>query len=246
MATFVLVHGAFHGAWCWARLTPELEARGHRAVTLDLPGLGADKTPLAEVTLAGNVAAVCAVVVAVPEPVILVGHSMGGVTIAEVAEAIPDKVRLLVYLAAFMPKNGDSVFSLSRLPAARRDTGPPSFTRTADGLGFSPVPERARAVFYSRSPDRDVAYAIRRLRPQAYSVQKAPVTLSEARYGGVPRVYFECLEDNTVSLGLQRAMVERSPCPVTSLPTDHSPFFSAPALLADELSKAAAQVPPKR
>jgi hypothetical protein len=59
-------------------------------------------------------------------------------------------------------------------------------------------------------------------------------------------VFFECLEDNTVSLGLQRYMVERSPCPVVSLPTDHSPFFSAPELLAGELANAAAQALPKR
>lgn len=246
MATFVLVHGAFHGAWCWARLIPELEARGHRAVALDLPGLGDDRTPLAEVTLAGNVAAVLDVLAAEEEPVVLVGHSMGGVTIASAAEAEPGRVGLLVYLAAFMPRNGESVLSLSRSPGARRETGPPAFARTSDGLGFVALPERARAVFYSRCSDRDVAYAIRRLRPQAYSVQKAEVALTEARYGSVPRAFFECLEDNAVSLSLQRHMVDRSPCPVVSLATDHSPFFSAPALLAEELAKAAAQALPKR
>jgi pimeloyl-ACP methyl ester carboxylesterase len=243
VATFVLVHGAFHGAWCWTKLVPELAARGHRAVALDLPGLGADLTPLADVTLVGNVEAVARVVTAEAGPVVLVGHSMGGVTIASVAERMPERVALLVFLAAFMPRNGDSVLSLSRLPGARRESGPPAFARTGDGLGFEPVLDRARAVFYSRSSDKDVAYAIRRLRPQAYSVQRTPVALTEARYGSVPRIFFECLEDNTVSLGLQRAMVERSPCPVVSLATDHSPFFSAPALLADELARAAAQAP---
>lgn len=243
MATFVLVHGAFHGAWCWVKLIPELEARGHRAVALDLPGLGEDRTPLAEVTLEANVAAVVSVVTAESEPVILVGHSMGGVTIASAAERMPEKIALLVFLAAFMPRTGESVLSLSRSPGARRESGPPAFSRTTDGLGFMPVLEQARAVFYSQCSDRDVAYAIRRLRPQALSIQTAPVVLSEVRYGAVPRVFFECLGDNTVSLGLQRYMVERSPCPVVSLPTDHSPFFSAPGLLADELAKAAAQAP---
>ena len=222
---------------------PELTARGHRAVAPDLPGLGADPTPLAEVTLAGNVEAVARMVAAEARPVVLVGHSMGGVTIASVAERMPERIALLVFLAAFMPRNGESVLSLSRLPGMRRESGPPAFARTPDGLGFMPVLERARATFYSRSSDKDVAYAIRRLRPQAYSVQRSPVALTDARYGSVGRVFFECLEDNTVPLGLQRAMVERSPCPVVSLPTDHSPFFSAPAPLADELVKAAAQAP---
>jgi pimeloyl-ACP methyl ester carboxylesterase len=246
VATFVLVHGAFHGAWCWARLVPELEARGHRAVALDLPGLGEDRTPLGEVTLEGNVAAVAGVVGRQAEPVVLVGHSMGGVTIASVAEQMPERIALLVFLAAFMPRSGESVLSLSRSPGARRESGPPAFTRTPDGLGFMPVLERARAVFYARCSNKDVAYAIRRLRPQALAVQRAPVTLTEQRYGTVPRVFFECLEDNAVSLGLQRSMVQQSPCPVVSLPTDHSPFFSAPALLAEELAAAAAQVRPKR
>jgi pimeloyl-ACP methyl ester carboxylesterase len=243
MATFVLVPGAFHGAWCWARLILELEARGGQAIALDLPGSGEDRTPLAEVTLAGNVAAVGKVLAEEPEPVVLVGHSMGGVTIASVAEAMPEKVALLVFLAAFMPRDGESVHSLGRLPGARRESGPPAFSRTPDGLGFMPVLERARAVFYSRCSNKDVAYAIRRLRPQALSVQQATVSLTGERYGSVPRIFFECLEDNTVSLGLQRYMVERSPCPVVSLATDHSPFFSAPVLLADELIKAAAQAP---
>ncbi len=79
MATYVLVHGAFHGAWCWTKLTPELEARGHRAVAFDLPGGGEDKTPIEQVTLDAYVERVVETVAQESERVILVGHSLGGI-----------------------------------------------------------------------------------------------------------------------------------------------------------------------
>jgi pimeloyl-ACP methyl ester carboxylesterase len=238
MATFVLVHGAFHGAWCWVKLVPALAARGHRAVALDLPSQGADETPIARVSLAGNAARIADAIAGEAEPVVLVGHSLGGISISAAAELVPERVALLVYLTAFLPRDGDSIASISASPASRRDAGPSAFVRSADGLSFYPVPERARERFYNRCSDEDVAYALPRLRPQAYSVQREVISLSPERFGRVPRVYIECLADNALSLGLQRDMVAKSPCrTVISLPTDHSPFFSAPELLADMLAK---------
>lgn len=242
VATFVLIHGAFHGAWCWVKLIPALERRGHRAAAIDLPSLGDDRTPLADVTLGSWAERIAAATAAEAEPVILVGHSLGGVAIAAAAERVPERVRLLVFVAAFLPRDGDSVLSLSASPAARRESGPSPFARTPDGIGLIARPERAAAVFYSRCSDEDIAYALPRLRPLAHAVQKETVRLTPERYGRVPRAYVECLEDNTVSLGLQRDMAAKSPCrTVISLPTDHSPFFSAPELLADALSELAGQ-----
>jgi hypothetical protein len=115
--------------------------------------------------------------------------------------------------------------------------------RSADGLSFSAIPERARPVFYSQCSDEDVAFAIPHLRPQAYAVQRAALRLTPERFGRVPRVYIECLQDSAVSLDLQRDMVAKSPCrEVVSLPTDHSPFLSAPGLLADVLTRLASEV----
>ena len=236
MTTFVLVHGAFHGAWCWVKAIPALEARGCRAVAIDLPGFGDDRTPIADISLDGNAAAVAAAVRRERESVVLVGHSLGGVSIAAACELVPKRVRLAIYLAAFLPRDGDSVASLSASPAARKDSGPSAFVRAADGLSFSPVPERARGIFYSRCSDADVAYAVPRFRAQPYSVQKSVLHLTAERYGRVPRAYIECLHDNAISLGLQRDMAAKSGCrDVVSLPTDHSPFFSAPELLAETL-----------
>ncbi len=240
MAVFVLVHGAFHGAWCWVKLIPELEARGHSAIALDLPGQGDDRTPIGAVTLDANAAAIAVVVERQAEPVVLVGHSLAGVSVAAAAERVPDRIALLVFLAAFLPRDGDSVASLSALPSSRKEAGPPAFAKTGDGLGFVALAEFVPERFYSGCSEADIAYALPRFRPQAYAVQRQAVRLTPERYGRVPRVYAECLDDNAISLGLQRDMVARSPClAVMSLPTGHSPFFSAPGPLADTLVKLA-------
>ena len=99
---FVLVHGA----WCWEKVTPLLAAMGHEAHTLDLPGLGNDPAPVSGITLDSYVNAVKDVILSVNEPVVLVGHSMGGLIITQTAELVPDRVQALGYLAAFSPGNG--------------------------------------------------------------------------------------------------------------------------------------------
>ena len=116
-------------------------------MTVDLPSFGEDRTPMADVSLAGNAAVIADVVMRQAEPVVLVGHSLAGVSISAAAELVSDQVRLLVYIAAFLPRDGDSIASLSASPAARRDTGPSAFTRSEDGLSFAPRAEgRPRGV----------------------------------------------------------------------------------------------------
>ena len=234
MATFVLVHGAFHGAWCWTKLVPELEGRGHRAVTFDLPGGGDDPTPIEQVTLDGYVSRVADVVSRQAEPVVLVGHSLGGMTITAAAERVPDRIRKLVYLCAFILRNGESLYSLLD-PTAPVDSIPPK--GSSWDIVFSPVPiEAAPKIFYNGCSEADVAYALARLRPQANAPRLRRVALTAERFGRVPRAYIETTDDQAVSLEMQRKMVANSPCqPVRSLATGHSPFFAAPAALADAL-----------
>lgn len=237
MATFVLVHGAGHGAWCWSRLVPELEALGHRAVTLDLPGLGDDPTPPAEVTFDGSIDRVVETVENEAEPVILVGHSLGGVSISRTAELVPDRIRLLVYLSAFLPVDGDSVDAIYLSPEWPAETATIPPVRSADGLTVSHTPEGARERFYQDCSEEDVAYCLARLRPQPLVMRQTLVRLTPERFGRVPRAYIECLNDKAAPIERQRKMVARSPCrTVASLASGHSPFFSAPAKLAKILS----------
>ncbi|HBY59224.1 MAG TPA: alpha/beta hydrolase, partial [Solibacterales bacterium] len=99
MASFLLVHGAWHGAWAWDRVKPLLAAAGHNVVAPDLP----------RSTLEANVACALAAVAHCPPPLIVVGHSLAGMTVTALAEQIPGRIARLVYLAAFLPKSGQSV-----------------------------------------------------------------------------------------------------------------------------------------
>ena len=108
MATFILIHGAFHGGWCWDKVKPILEQNGNTVVAPDLPSHGADRTSIADVTLALYSERICEVLEQQSEKVILVGHSLGGLSITQAAEERPDDIGLLVYLTAFLLKNGES------------------------------------------------------------------------------------------------------------------------------------------
>src|SRR5688500_1551345 len=117
MTTFVLIHGGWAGGWTWERVAPLLEAAGHRAVAPDLPGHGSDRTPISEITLERYVDRVLEALDAAAEPVVLVGHSSGGVVITQAAERRPEKVRRLVYLCAYLPGDGQSLFDLGQADA---------------------------------------------------------------------------------------------------------------------------------
>jgi pimeloyl-ACP methyl ester carboxylesterase len=146
MTDFLLIHGAWHGAWCWDRLIPALTALGHRASAIDLPGHGADPTPRETVTLAAYGAAVADALRAAPGPVVLVGHSMGGMAISAGAALVPDKVSALVYLTAFLPGDGRSLMSYEGDNPDPRV--PPALV--PDGAVATVRPEMVRDAFLSR------------------------------------------------------------------------------------------------
>jgi pimeloyl-ACP methyl ester carboxylesterase len=227
---FVLVHGAWHGAWCWYKTVTLLEADGHRVTVLDLPSHGTDGTPPAAVTLAAYAARVLAAIDAAGEPVILVGHSMGGIVISTVAEAAPAKISKLVYVSAFLLPNGSSL-----LDVATRDAGslatPSLIVNAEEGL-VDINRDAISAVFYGRCKPEDVNLARPLLKANALTPFATPLVLTAARYGGVRRFYISCLEDNAITPAAQQSMVAATPCEaVFAMRTDHSPFYSQPRQL---------------
>lgn len=236
MSTYLLIHGAWHGGWCWRKVVPLLESKAHRVIAPDLPGHGNDKTPTATVTLKSYADRICEVAGEQAEPVILVGHSMGGIAITQAAENCPKQIRALLYLCAFLPRNGDSLSTwASQDPATM--VNPSTLDVRPDGSTVF-KPERVRGAFYMQCSDEDVAFAQSRLVAQSPAPTATQVATTPERWGSIPRYYIECARDRALTMKVQRAMQEVSPCRQTfSIDTDHSPFFSAPEQLADILDR---------
>jgi pimeloyl-ACP methyl ester carboxylesterase len=231
----VLVHGAWHGAWCWERLTPLLQARGYEVSTLDLPGLGADRTRPPDVTLRSYVERVVSVVAAGNQPVLLVGHSMGGVPISAAAEQVPDRIGRLVYLAALLPASGESLTDVSGVGATESAVTLLQ-PNTADG-DYAVDPAVAPQMFYNTCPAAVAAHATSQLRPQSLRPLTTPVSLTEARWGRIPKTYILCARDNALPYAQQQALCARRPeVKKLTMDTDHSPFYSDPEGLANMLA----------
>ena len=238
MTTYVLVHGAWHGAWCWHKLVPEINSLGHRAVTLDLPGHGNDTTPRESITLKNYATRIIQVLDAINEKVVLVGHSMGGMAISAAAQRRPERLKALVYLSAFLPRNGESLYSIEeRNP---RPSVPVNLVPAPDGKTAMVNPDRVTELFYHDCSAEDIAFATSHLTPQPLELLSTPVKITDAKFGSVPRYYIECTDDHAISIELQRDMVAASPCAeIISLHTSHSPFFSRPVELAQALVRLA-------
>ncbi|MES2272241.1 MAG: alpha/beta fold hydrolase [Pseudomonadota bacterium] len=232
MTTFFLIHGGLHGGWCWEEVSPLLEQAGHRVFAPDLPGSGGDGTPLADVTLKLCADHVSALIAREAKPVLLVGHSMGGITISEVAERIPDLLLGLVYVSARLIPDGLSMSDVRTNEIGSRL----GLILSPDGIATTYDPARAAEVFYNTTAAEKIARIIPRLTPQPIAPIQTRLTLTEERFGSVPRAYVECTQDRSDPLPLQREMQAALPCdPVITMDTDHSPFYSAPDALAQNL-----------
>jgi pimeloyl-ACP methyl ester carboxylesterase len=227
----VLVAGAWHGAWCWEKVTPLLEAQGHRVSVPELPATGADRSDPAGVTLEGWAQFVAGVVAREPEPVTLVGHSRGGIVISRAAELAPERLRRLVYLSAYLLPAGASLAA-----AARTDLEslvPPNMIPVASGATCNLQPQVIRSALFGQCSDADYEHALARMTPEPLKPLVTPLKVTAQRFGSVPRAYIECLQDRTITLTAQRRMHAELPCdPVLTLDSDHSPFLSHPAELA--------------
>jgi len=156
---------------------------------------------------------------------------MGGLAITQAAEHAADQLQGLIYVTAFMPRDGQSLLDLAALdpnPSLRDVAVIDPATTTAT------VPAKdARRIFYGACSDSQAARALERLRPQLLGPMAATVSLSDVNFGRVPRYYVECRQDRAIPVEVQRRMYEAAGVrSVASLDTDHSPFYSATQGLA--------------
>lgn len=230
MSEFVLIHGAWHGGWCWYKVQAFLEERGHRVLAPDLPGHGDDPGSLSDATMDNYVERVVSTLNQCEGPAVLVGHSMGGAVISQVAEQAPDAIERLVYVAAMVPANGESVLELAESNQASALRGNLEFSE--DGTGVTVADDIIPVAFYHDCEETDVVWAREKLRPQNTSVMAHPVELTEERFGRVSKQFIECIEDQAIHIASQRWMARRAQCLINTLNSSHSPFFSVPAALA--------------
>jgi pimeloyl-ACP methyl ester carboxylesterase len=243
MARFVLVHGAFAGGWIWGPLAKSLEELGHEVVTPDLPGAGDDRTPVEEVTLEAYAGRVCEVLGQGSEPSILVANSMGGVVISQAAARLPDRVTRLVYVAAFLPGDGQSLIDLTELPEGEGDL----VQATVVVEGEPPVgtlPEESLREGNLACPPDVLDWAVKMAGPQPVVPFTEPVSLNDD-FERIPKTYVICARDRFIPPPLQRRMIkDRDVADVIELDTDHHPQLSATDRLAKELDERAREEVP--
>ena len=273
--TFVLVHGYWHNSQCWAQVQAGLEDQGFAARSLDLPGAGAnaqnprsyskrpldhalfatEPSPNASVTQEDRTAAVVKLIDAIDGPVILVGHSMGGATISDVAETIPHRLAAAVYVTAFLLPPGTppiAVIQHETMAAAlvpslfRGDPAAVGALRLDPNCEDEDYRRRLKAAFYGDVEDAEAARAILAMHcdePLATAVRPSAVT--RERYGSVARHYVRCTEDRAITPAGQDYMIANmdeavgGPTAVSTLACSHSPFLSRPGELAEILVRVA-------
>jgi pimeloyl-ACP methyl ester carboxylesterase len=228
--TFGLVHGAWHRGASWAPLVEELQRRGFSAITVDLP------SDMPDAGVDAYAEQVVRALRMVQEPLILVGHSLGGLTIPVVATRRP--VALLVYLCALLPDPGRSLVEqrateTDMMTRQWRETYTPRQVALPDGRAEWPD-EVAAEVFYHDCPPAEIPAAVRRLRPQGSLPirERTPMTA----WPEVPAEYILCTDDRVVSPAWSRdAARRRLGVTPRELTGGHSPFLAQPGRLADLL-----------
>lgn len=235
MSVFVLIHGAFHGRWCFRRLTAALQDRGHKAIPIDLPGHGDSEINPSTVSMQDYVDAVTRTLDTIEhaQP-ILIGHSMAGMVVSAVAEERPTRLAGVGYIAAYLPKSGESLMAIeARNPAPRMVA---AITPAPDMSVAHINAEIAAPVFYNDCDEKDRELAANKLCDQPGAPFLAPVTLTEEAFGSVPKGYFLCENDLTIPTVLQEEMVAaRDDVTLYRLASGHSPFLSRADELADGL-----------
>lgn len=241
--TFILVHGAWYGgAWNWQKVAPHLESKGYRVMTVDLPGYGADTRLASTLTLDDYVKTVVDAAQSIKGKVSLLGHSMGGAVISQASEILgPEKVDDLIYLDAFLLRDGESIFAqvekmnadISKSADKRIATDFLIFSDDNKACLFNPI--KVEEYFCHDCPADDLVKIKANLRWQPISVLATPIKVSDHRYGRIPKFFIRCTAAKDLD---RRSILQNVPCKkVYELSSSHSPFFSMPEQLASILTE---------
>lgn len=232
MTTFLFVHGGCHGAWCWDRLIHSLEHRGQEGLAIDLPGHGSDRTPRQDVTFDSYVERVGLFIEERDlSGLVLVGHSLAGIILPEIASRFPERTGHLVFIAAYVLNEGESAIEL--VPADRRQS-------YFDSAGQSPEKsisvdfETAHRRFFSDLDREEARRLYAKLNPQPLAVYLQGASVSP-RFLPQRLTYIICTHDAALPHELCTSLAEKLAGDTHEIESDHDVMISHPEELADLL-----------
>ncbi|MGW0039949.1 alpha/beta fold hydrolase [Gordonia sp. NPDC003376] len=231
----VLIHGAWAGSWVWNPLLEPFTDAGMRPIPVTLPGVGGTLDEPAE--LDDVVAAVIGQIADVEGPVVIVGHSGGGVVATNVAEALAERVAGVVYVAGMMLPSGGSFVDACDRAGLTAPVGISRYLEYSTDGALSTVPaEAAATIFFHEAAPDDAVSAARKMVPQRESARLISPTWTPERFGRLPRCYIEATLDRSVPIQAQRQMQDLVPgATQVTLDSDHAPQLSAPAAVASAI-----------
>lgn len=225
--TFVIVHGAWQGPWAWAAVKQQLEAAGEKVVLVELLGHGGDSTPTYNLSINIYANKVIDAINEINGNVILVGHSMAGMVVSEVAEKIPGSIEKLVYISAYLPVSGQSLLDLASTDASSALAT--NLMQSADSLTLDVTHDSIADAFC-----RDCSANLRTQVVANFRVEPAipftdPVLLTASNWGSVNKFYIHTSLDRIVTIDLQNRMVAASGIKqVYTVDASHCSFLSMP------------------
>jgi pimeloyl-ACP methyl ester carboxylesterase len=236
--SIVLVHGAWEEANIWQAVTPLLEKDGYHVVTVTLPGRPSSPLSPDKVTLDLYRDTILNAIGNPRQPVVLVGHSFGGITISVAAEAAPEKIKALVFIAGYLPKDGQSLLDLGN---SDKDSKIGPHLQIMKDKGIIAVENSARADLFCLDCTEQFRAAIPSLIvDEPLGPLVTPVHLTADRFGTVDKVYIHTAKDQVVSPSLQARMVAATPVRQQfTVDTGHTPFLTDPHGLTRDIEMAA-------
>ncbi len=231
--TFLLVHSAWLGAWQWNTVKQLLIEAGHNVITPDLPGHGVDLTPAKDITMQDYVDCIVNLVDKQEEPMILLGHSFNGITVSRVAEVRPEKIKSIVYLAAFLAPAKSSFVSM--IEGVEGSVAVENFYFSDDQSCALVKASEMHQAFAHDISEEVFAKANSFILPEPARPLFYELEITDKNWGAIPKYYIECTLDKAIPVAIQRAMYDGKVEKVFSLETSHTPNFSQPKELANIL-----------
>ena len=222
--SYILLHGAWHGKWCWEKVKANLENEGHQVLTPDLPGHGDNHHPFSQISLSTYVDFVSHLLENLSQPAILVGHSMAGIIISQVAEKMPERIAKLIYIAAFLPGTNESLTDMVNQASSIGISTEMSFLNENEVTLVKS--NRTKNIFYNECSEDVAATALSLLKSEPVQPFAQKLNLSQERFGKVKKYYVICTKDEAILAVDQKRMCAGKVDDVIELAADHSPFLS--------------------